>query len=170
MAYFAKLDENNVVEKIHKVENSVITDANGVEQESLGQDFLQKLYKNQSIYKKCSFNTRKNKYYTPPSSNELDPDQSKAFRGWFPSIGFTYDSENDRFIPSKPHNDAILNEENLVWEPSLVDYPSVVTYGDGTSEYYILFDWDLYKYIGYDALENIFHWDPETSSWISTSN
>jgi len=170
MAYFAKLDENNVVVKVHKVENSVITDANGVEQESLGQDFLQKLYKNQSIYKKCSFNTRKNKYYTPPSSNELDPDQSKAFRGWFPSIGFTYDSENDRFIPSKPHNDAILNEENLVWEPSLVDYPSVVTYGDGTSEYLILFDWDLYKYIGYDSLENIFHWDPETSSWISTSN
>ena len=59
MAYFAKLDENNVVVKVHKVENSVITDANGVEQESLGQDFLQKLYKNQSIYKKCSFNTRK---------------------------------------------------------------------------------------------------------------
>jgi hypothetical protein len=39
MAHFAKLDENNIVTKIVVVNNSVITDVNGIEQEQLGVNF-----------------------------------------------------------------------------------------------------------------------------------
>lgn len=105
MAHFAKIDKNNIVIGIHVVNNSVITDSNGIEQESLGQDFLRKLYKNNDIYLKCSYNTKGGKYYSPnngiTNGTQLDLDQSKAFRGWYPAIGYVYDSVNDRFIHLK---------------------------------------------------------------------
>ena len=43
MAHFAKLDENNVVLSVHVVNNDVITDENGDEQESLGVCILKGL-------------------------------------------------------------------------------------------------------------------------------
>ena len=44
MAYFAKLGKGNIVENLISINNSVITDANGIEQEQLGVDFINKLY------------------------------------------------------------------------------------------------------------------------------
>jgi hypothetical protein len=173
MAHFAKMDENNTVIRVYVVSNSIITDSNGNEQESLGQEFLRKLYKNNNIYLKCSYNTKGGKYYSPndgiTDGTKLDPDQSKAFRGWYPSIGFTYDSINNRFIPAKVFENSKFNEEYLIWEP-LIDYPSITTYGDGTSEYIIEFNYQQNKYIGTDELLNKFEWVPETSSWVSTAN
>ena len=40
MAYFAKLDENNIVTQVHSVNDNVILDENNVEQEQKGIDFL----------------------------------------------------------------------------------------------------------------------------------
>jgi len=37
MAYFAKLGTGNIIEKVISINNSVITDSNGVEQENLVQ-------------------------------------------------------------------------------------------------------------------------------------
>jgi hypothetical protein len=42
MAYFAKLGTGNIVEQVISINNAVITDANGVEQEQLGNDFINK--------------------------------------------------------------------------------------------------------------------------------
>jgi hypothetical protein len=39
MAYFAKLGTGNIVEQVISINNAVITDANGVEQEQLGNRF-----------------------------------------------------------------------------------------------------------------------------------
>jgi hypothetical protein len=39
MAYFAKLGSGNIVEKVISINNSVITDENGIEQEQLGIDY-----------------------------------------------------------------------------------------------------------------------------------
>jgi hypothetical protein len=38
-------------------------------------------------------------------------------------IGGTYDSENNKFIPVKPYESWILNEETFLWE-SPVSYPN----------------------------------------------
>ena len=57
MAGFAKLGMNGEVLQVVAVDNSVITDSNGVEQEKLGIDFLTKLY-NWPIWKQTSYNTR----------------------------------------------------------------------------------------------------------------
>ena len=40
MAYFAKLNLNNIVTEVNSVHNDVLKDADGVEQESLGITFL----------------------------------------------------------------------------------------------------------------------------------
>ena len=44
MASFVKLNSENKVIKAVSIANDVITDANGVEQESIGIEFLRNLY------------------------------------------------------------------------------------------------------------------------------
>jgi hypothetical protein len=41
----------------------------------------------------------------------------------FAGIGFTYNYNLDAFIPPKPYNSWILNEETCLWE-SPIEYPS----------------------------------------------
>jgi hypothetical protein len=96
MAYFAKLGTGNIVEKVISINNAVITDANGVEQEQLGNDFINKLYNTRDVWKQTSYNNniRKN----------------------FAGIGYQYDQTRDAFIPPKPFNSWILNEQTCLWE------------------------------------------------------
>jgi hypothetical protein len=62
MAYFAKLGTGNIVEQVISINNAVITDANGIEQEQLGVDFINKLYNTRDVWKQTSYNNniRKN--------------------------------------------------------------------------------------------------------------
>jgi hypothetical protein len=103
MAYFAKLGTGNIVENVISINNAVITDANGVEQEQLGNDFINKLYNTRDVWKQTSYNNniRKN----------------------FAGIGFQYDQTRDAFIPKKPYNSWILNEQTCNWE-SPISYPT----------------------------------------------
>jgi len=96
MAYFAKLGTGNIIEKVISVNNSVITDSNGIEQEQLGVDFINKLYNTRDVWKQTSYNNniRKN----------------------FAGIGYSYDQTRDAFIPPKPFNSWILKEDTCRWE------------------------------------------------------
>ena len=96
MAYFAKLGTGNIVENVISINNAVITDSNGVEQEQLGVDFINNLYGTNDIWKQTSYNNRIKKNYA--------------------GIGYTYDSQRDAFIPPKPFNSWILNETTCNWE------------------------------------------------------
>ena len=96
MAYFAKLGTGNIVEQVISINNSVITDANGVEQEQLGNDFINKLYNTRDVWKQTSYNNNIRKNYA--------------------GIGFHYDQARDAFIPPKPFNSWILNEDTCIWE------------------------------------------------------
>jgi hypothetical protein len=120
MAYFAKLNSENIVEIVISINNAVITDSNGAEQEQLGVDFINQLYKTNDVWKKTSYNTRGGKYFN--SDNTLG-DQSKAFRKNHAGIGYTYDSQRDAFIPPKPYNSWILNETTCQWEAP-IPYPT----------------------------------------------
>ena len=112
MAYFAKLNSENIVEIVISINNAVITDANGIEQEQLGIDFINQLYKTNDVWKKTSYNTRGGKYFN--SDNTLG-DQSKTFRKNYAGIGYTYDLQRDAFISPKPYNSWILNESTCLW-------------------------------------------------------
>jgi hypothetical protein len=118
MAYFAKLNTENVVEQVISINNSVITDANGIEQEQLGIDFINNMYKTNDVWKKTSYNTIGGLYYNQDINNKfiLSEDQLKSFRKNYAGIGYTYDETRDAFIPPKPFNSWILNESTCLWE------------------------------------------------------
>jgi len=123
MAYFAKLGTGNIVEQVISINNTVITDANGVEQEQLGVDFINKLYNTRDVWKQTSYNNniRKN----------------------FAGIGFQYDQTRDAFIPIKPYQSWILNENTCRWEapipmpitPKLNENGIEITNEDGSLVY-----------------------------------
>ena len=54
------------------------------------------------LYKRTSYNTRGGIHYDP-ETGEPSADQSKAFRGRYAGIGYTYDPDLDEFVaPPEP--------------------------------------------------------------------
>jgi hypothetical protein len=105
MASFAKIGLNNKVIEVLSVVNEVLHDSNGVEQESIGIDFLTKLT-GYPMWVQTSYNTIAgvhNNNGTPLRKNHA-------------GIGYTYDEDRDAFIPKKPFNSWILNEDTCLWE------------------------------------------------------
>jgi hypothetical protein len=102
MAHFAKLDENNVVVFVTV----------GRQEDDGKEDEL--IARTGEIYRQTSFNTRGGVHYDP-KTGEPSADQSKAFRGNYAGIGFIYDEDLDAFIPPKPSEDAVLDEETFSW-------------------------------------------------------
>jgi hypothetical protein len=112
MASFAKIGLNNKVIEVLSVVNEVLHDSNGIEQESIGIDFLTKLT-GYPLWKQTSYNTHggvHNNNGTPLRKNHA-------------GIGYTYDETRDAFIASKPFNSWILNETTCQWEAPVV-YPT----------------------------------------------
>ena len=97
MAHFAKLGTGNIVTAVHVVSNDVATT------EQAGVDFLNDLYKTRDVWKQTSYNNNIRKNYA--------------------GIGYTYDQTRDAFIPPKPLDSWILNEDTCLWEPPIA-YPS----------------------------------------------
>jgi hypothetical protein len=93
MAHFAKLGVGNIVEQVIVVSNDIAIN------EQAGSDFINKLYNTRDVWKQTSYNNniRKN----------------------FASIGYSYDQQRDAFIPPKPFNSWILNEDTCVWESQI---------------------------------------------------
>jgi len=102
MAHFAQIDQNNTVTQVLVVSNNDITDENGVEQEQLGIDFLHALLGADKTWVQTSYNG--------------------SFRKHYAGIGYTFDSARAAFIPPKPFDSWLLNEETCVWE-SPIAYP-----------------------------------------------
>ena len=71
---------------------------------------------------KTSYNTRGGIHYQP-NSNTPSNDQSKALRKNYAGIGYQYDKTRDAFIPKKPFNSWILNEDTCLWEAPIA-YPT----------------------------------------------
>ncbi len=77
MAHFAEIDENNIVQQVIVVNNEVILDEDGIEQEAIGVKFCQDLL----------------------GGRWVQTSYSNRFRGTFAGIGYTYDEALDTFIP-----------------------------------------------------------------------
>jgi hypothetical protein len=112
MASFAKIGLNNKVIEVLSVVNEVLHDANGIEQESIGIDFLTKLT-GYPVWKQTSYNTH----------GGVHNNNGTPFRKNHAGIGYTYDEDRDAFIPPKPFNSWILNEDTCNWE-SPIPLPS----------------------------------------------
>ena len=104
MAHFAEIDENNIVLRVNVVNNEVITDGDGVEQEQLGIDFLTDLLS--GTWKQTSYNTK-------GGVHKLD---GTPFRKNYAGYGYIYDEVRDAFISPKPFSSWILNETTCIWQ------------------------------------------------------
>ena len=120
MAHFAQLDDgNNVVQVIVVHDNDC--QINGVESEEVGIVFCKTLFGVNTKWKQTSYNGNIRKNYA--------------------GIDYTYDAGRDAFIPPKPFDSWLLDENTCRWK-SPVAYPS-----DGQA----------------------YTWDENTTSWILMS-
>lgn len=109
MAHFAKV-EDGIVTQVIVAEQDVIDSG------LFGDGWVQ-----------TSYNTRGGEH-----------PEGMPLRKNFAGIGFTYDAERDAFIPPKPYESWLLNDDTCLWEPP-VAYPSE----GGT-----------------------YYWDEETLAWV----
>lgn len=84
-----------------------------------------------------SYNTHGGVHYKP-DSEEPSEDQSKALRGNFAGIGYTYDAQHDVFYPPSPYQSWVINQTTWLWE-------APIPKPDDGKEYY---------------------WDEPTLSWL----
>ena len=106
MASFAKIGADNVVKQVVAVNNEVITDNDGNEQEQLGVDFLNNLYGTTDVWKQTSYNTKSGVHILGGT----------PFRKNHAGVGMTYDEGRDAFITPKPFASWVLNEDTCYWE------------------------------------------------------
>ena len=126
MAHFAQIVDG-IVTRILVVSNDDITDDNGVEQEYLGQTFLNNLLGEELTWAQTSYNNN--------------------FRKMYAGIGMTYDSEKDKFIHPQPQPSYALDENDDWQAPSNSPDDDVVCATDPTAEdlesgKYKRYDWD----------------------------
>ncbi len=103
MAHYAFLDQNNIV-------TNVIV---GLGED--GEEDWEKIYENShgQVCKRTSYNTLAGQHKIG----------GIPFRKNYAGIGYYYNEELDAFIPPKPFNSWVLDEETCLWKPS-VEYPN----------------------------------------------
>jgi hypothetical protein len=150
MASFAKLNHENVVEQVLSINNNELLD-NGIESEEKGIVFCKSLFGQDTNWKQSSYNTSENKHKLG----------KVPFRKNHAGIGYTYDETRDAFIPPKPWNSWVLDENTCTWKAPFsfpVTYTQNLTYTDG-NPCPDIYEWN----------ENIENWELTTVT-ISLSN
>ena len=128
MAHFAKLGANGKVIQVLTLDNKDMLNADGVEDETVGQQYLE-LHNNwpAQMWIQTSYNTSSGKYYY---SNEQglkveSSDQSKAFRGNYAGIGYTWDEDDQIFWPKKPYPSWVKLISEARWQSPIGDAPAL---------------------------------------------
>ena len=93
MAHFAEIDSNSIVLRVLVISNSDTSDMNGSENEQIGIDFCKNIF----------------------GGNWIQTSYNKNFRKNYAGIGYFYDNSRDAFIPPRPYQSWILDEESCSW-------------------------------------------------------
>jgi hypothetical protein len=102
MAHFARVDKiTKQVLHVHVVDNERLLDDEMNEVDAIGVAYLNEVHKNQPWINDIEF---------------IQRSYNSNFRKNYPGIGFTFDSVRDAFIPIKPFNSWVLNEDTCRWE------------------------------------------------------
>ena len=140
MAHFAKLGSNGKVIQVLTMDNNKMLNADNVEDESVGQQYLE-THNNwpSQMWIQTSYNTRGGKYYNTDGTEHSD--QTKAFRGNYAGIGYIWDEDNQLFFPPKPYGSWIKDINTASWK-SPVDYPSITNDEADPVVWYYLIYWN----------------------------
>ncbi len=114
MAHYAKLGANNKVIAVHVVADKDCQNADGIEDEEVGRQFLERIH-SWPLWKKTSYNT----------SGGQHKDGGTPLRGNYAGIGMTYDEDNDIFIGKKPYASWVLNVAEARWQSPIGDAPAL---------------------------------------------
>jgi hypothetical protein len=110
MAHWAELDSNNIVTRVLVGDNN----------DPAGDEGYQWLIDNLGgTWVKTSYNAVAGKRRNPETGEMTE---EPGFRKNYAGIGYTYDAQRDAFIPPKPFNSWVLNEETCIWDAP-VAYP-----------------------------------------------
>ena len=145
MAHFAQLDGDNIVTQVIVVSNDDTSDSGGVETESIGVAFCQKLLGASTNWKQTSYNS--------------------TIRGNYAGIGYTYMSNvatlgvgsTDIFISPQPYASWTVGVGTATWYPPANpgDAPALTDAQVAANKYYV---WNESNYAA----------DPATA-WVLTT-
>ena len=101
MAHYAKIDENNVVERVEKLDDFYEWTDTGELSEQNAIAYLRKIWGASTNWVKTSYNAN--------------------IRGMYAGIGDIYRADLDKFVSAKPAgmDSWVFNEETLQWEPPI---------------------------------------------------
>jgi hypothetical protein len=120
MAHFVRLNDSDVIEQVVAVADAVIDNGAGGEDEALGVTHLKSVYGEATNWKQCSYNTWEGKHHD--ENGDESADQSKALRGNYPGVGWTYDDSSDVFMAPQPFASWVYNASAFKWEaPTSLD-------------------------------------------------
>ncbi len=147
MAHFAKLGSNGKVIAVLTLDNKDMLNADGVEDESVGQQYLE--YHNNwpaQMWIQTSYNTYHNQHKLGGT----------PFRGNYAGIGSEWDEDNQIFWPKKPHPSWVKDVATAHWKSPIGDAPALTAEQEsqnaaGTN------DWD-------------YLWNEEGQSWDLTDS
>ena len=114
MAHYAKLGANNKVIAVHVVADKDCQNADGIEDEEVGRQFLQRIH-SWPLWKKTSYNTAGGQHKLGGT----------PLRGNYAGIGMIYDEDNDLFLPKKPYASWVLNVAEARWQSPVGDAPAL---------------------------------------------
>ena len=118
MAHFAKLGANSKVIQVLTLNNGDMLNADGVEDETVGQQYLE-THNNwpAQMWIQTSYNTSGNTHNSG--------DNSKAFRGNYAGIGYTWDEDDQIFWSKKPYASWVKDTATAGWKSPIGDAPAL---------------------------------------------
>jgi len=118
MAHFAKLGANSKVIQVLTLDNNDMLNADGVEDESVGQQYLE-THNNwpAQMWIQTSYNTAGNQH----------KEGGTPLRGNYAGIGYTWDEDNEIFWPKKPYTSWVKDISDASWHSPIGDAPSLTT-------------------------------------------
>ena len=118
MAHFAKIGANGKVIAVLTLNNGDMLNADGVEDERVGQQYLER-HNNwpAQMWIQTSYNTMHGTHTLGGT----------PLRGNYAGIGYIWDEDNNLFYPKKPFASWVLNTTTATWHSPIGDAPDDLT-------------------------------------------
>ncbi len=147
MAHFAKIGLNGKVLQVLTLDNKNMLNADGVEDETVGQQYLE-THNNwtSQMWIQTSYNTY----------GGTHKDGGTPFRGNYAGIGYTWDEDNQIFWSKKPYPSWVKHLETASWKSPIGDAPELTDaqISENTAETH---NWS-------------YNWNEENQSWDLTNS
>lgn len=114
MAHFAKIGLNNKVIQTVVVNDADCKNADGIEVEEIGRQFLENL---------------------TGYPNWIQTSYNNSIRKNFAGVGFIWDEDRNAFIAKKPFASWVLNEETCIWEAPIARPNDATVWNEDTQSW-----------------------------------